>query len=66
MSSAPRWVFKAKKDATRQVVHFEAHLVVHDFSQINGMDYDDTYAPIMKLASTYKVAHGACICEVLY
>jgi hypothetical protein len=46
-----KWVFKAKKDASRRVICYKAHLVAQGFSQIDGMDYDDTYAPIARLAS---------------
>jgi hypothetical protein len=47
-----KWVFKAKKDTSSRVVHYKARLVVQGFSQIDGVDYDDTFVPIAKLAST--------------
>jgi hypothetical protein len=47
-----KWVFKAKKDATGRVVRYKARLVAQGFSQIGGIDYDDTYAPVAKLASS--------------
>jgi Reverse transcriptase (RNA-dependent DNA polymerase) len=46
-----KWVFKAKKDASGWVVCYKACLVVQGFSQIDGVDYDDTYAPVARLAS---------------
>jgi hypothetical protein len=50
-----KWVFKAKKDASGRVVHYKACLVAKGFSQIDGVDYDDTYAPVAKLASTRAI-----------
>jgi hypothetical protein len=47
-----KWVFKAKKDASGRVVRHKARLVAQGFSQIGGVDYDDTYAPVAKLASS--------------
>jgi len=50
-----KWVLKAKKDAAGNVVRYKARLVAQGFSQIGGVDYDDTYAPVAKLASTRAV-----------
>lgn len=47
-----KWVFKAKKNATGIIAHFKARLVAQGFSQIDGVDYDDTYAPIARLLSS--------------
>lgn len=50
-----KWVLKAKKDAAGNIVRYKARLVAQGFSQIGGVDYDDTYAPVAKLASTRAV-----------
>ena len=50
-----KWVLKAKKDAAGNIVCYKACLVAQGFSQIGGVDYDDTYAPVAKLASTHTV-----------
>ena len=50
-----KWVFKAKKDATGNVVCYKAYLVTQGFSQIPGIDYFDTFVPVAKLASIYVV-----------
>ena len=50
-----KWVFKAKKDASGRVVHYKACLVTQGFSQIDGMDYDDTYAPVARLTSMHAI-----------
>ena len=50
-----KWVFRAKKDAARNVVHYKAHLVAQGFSQVPSVDYFDTFAPVAKLASIQSV-----------
>ena len=50
-----KWVFKAKKDAAGLITRFKARLVAQGFSQINGIDYDDTYAPVAQLASSQAI-----------
>ena len=50
-----KWVFKAKKDAVGNIVRYKARLVAQGFSQISGIDYDDTYAPVAHLASSHAI-----------
>jgi hypothetical protein len=50
-----KWVFKAKKDATGNIAHYKACLVAQGFSQIGGINYHDTYAPVAHLASSHTV-----------
>jgi len=50
-----KWVFKAKKDSTGNIARYKARLVAQGFSQIGGVDYDDTYAPVAKLASSRAI-----------
>jgi hypothetical protein len=50
-----KWVFKAKKDAAGNVVRYKARLVAQGFSQVPGVDYFDTFAPVARLASIRTV-----------
>ena len=50
-----KWVFKAKKDAAGFIACLKARLVAQGFSQIRGVDYDDTYAPVARLASSRAI-----------
>jgi transposase InsO family protein len=50
-----KWVFKAKKDAAGNIARYKARLVAQGFSQVGGVDYDDTYAPVAKLASSRAI-----------
>ena len=46
-----KFAFKHKKDEHAIIVRLKARLVARGFSQIYGVDYLDTYAPVVKLAS---------------
>ena len=46
-----KFAFKHKKDEQAIIVRLKARLVARGFSQIYGIDYLDTYAPVVKLAS---------------
>jgi Reverse transcriptase (RNA-dependent DNA polymerase) len=50
-----KWVFKVKKDTVRNVTHYKACLVAQRYSQIRGINYNDTYAPMAKLASSHAI-----------
>ena len=50
-----KWVFRAKKDAAGNVVRHKARLVAQGFSQVPGVDYFDTYAPVATLTSIRTV-----------
>lgn len=46
-----RWTFKAKLDSNGKVDRFKARLVARGFTQQHGVDYWDTYSPVMRMES---------------
>jgi len=57
MSKSPvcKWVFKVKKDATGNIKQYKARLVAQGYTQVPGVNYFDTFAPVAKLASIRTV-----------
>ena len=50
-----KWVFRAKKDVAGNVIRYKARLVAQGFSQVPGVNYFNTFAPVAHLASIRTV-----------
>jgi hypothetical protein len=55
-----KWVFKNKQDQDGIVVRNKARLVAQDYTQVEGLDYDETYAPVARLEAIRILLAYAC------
>ena len=46
-----KWIFKNKQDEHGIVIRNKARLVAQGFSQVEGIDFGETYAPVARLES---------------
>jgi hypothetical protein len=58
-----KWVFRNKQDEHEVITRNKIRLVAKDYSQVEGLDFDETFAPVARLESirmllTYATHHG--------
>jgi hypothetical protein len=58
-----KWVFRIKQDEHGVVIRNKARLVAKGYSQFEGLDFDESYAPVARLESirillAYATYHG--------
>ena len=46
-----KWVFRIKRGPNSTIQKYKARVVAQGFTQIEGIDYNETFAPVAKLAS---------------
>src|SRR3989337_3100476 len=44
-----KWIFRNKQDEHGQVVKNKAHLIAQGYTQVEGIDFDETFAPVARL-----------------
>jgi hypothetical protein len=43
-----KWIFKIRYKPSGEVEHFKARLVAKGFSRVAGVDFNETYVPVIK------------------
>ncbi|WJX12366.1 hypothetical protein P8452_02876 [Trifolium repens] len=56
-----KWVYKNKSDENDTVTRNKARLVAQGYTQIEGLDFDETFAPVARLKSIRLLLGVACI-----
>ena len=46
-----KWIFKKKTDADGNVTIYKSRLVAKGFQQVQGVDFDETFLPVVMLKS---------------
>ncbi len=49
------WLYKVKKAADGSVEKHKAIFVARGFSQVEGIDYDETFAPVARYSSITSI-----------
>ena len=55
-----RWTFRIKRDNLGQIDKFKARVVAQGYSQIPGIDFQETYSPTLRLTSIRLILALAC------
>jgi hypothetical protein len=52
-----KWVYKIKRNSDESLDRYKAHLVAKGFKQRYGLDYEDIFSPIVKVATIHIVLY---------
>ena len=50
-----RWIYKVKQAADGSVEKYKAGFVARGFSQIEGIDYGETFSPVARYSSIWMI-----------
>ena len=50
-----RWIYKVKQDADGSIEKYKARFIARGFSQIEGIDYEETFALVARYSSIRSI-----------
>jgi hypothetical protein len=55
-----KWVFRDKQDQDEIVVRNKARLVAQGYTQVEGLNFGETYVPVIRLEAIWILLANAC------
>jgi hypothetical protein len=55
-----RWIYRIKRDNLGQINKYKARLVAQGFSQVPGLDFNETYSPTIRFTTIRLILALAC------
>ena len=55
-----KWIFKNKTDEDGEIIRNKSRLVAQGYTQVEGVDFDESFAPVAKLESIRILMSVAC------
>jgi hypothetical protein len=59
-----KWIFKNKTDEAGNIVRNKARLVAQGYTQVEGIDFDETFAPVARIESIRLLLAIACFINI--
>ncbi|GKF70494.1 retrovirus-related pol polyprotein from transposon TNT 1-94 [Tanacetum coccineum] len=59
-----KWLWKNKKDEDQTVIRNKARLVAKGYAQEEGIDFEESFAPIARLEAVWIFVAGMCVPDI--